>query len=180
MSESTPRRYGLLSAGAVILTLAAGCQAPPMRAVDSADVAVLSVLLPNAIKIVEPFTVLGSAEGDQKQDWIELWLQAQNVLDSPGLMIAGSLRVELNEHLPARGNAKGPRLEHWNVDLVTIQDQRDYWNTVTQMYEFRLGFDPKRVPHADKYVVTVIYQPPIGDRLTDEITLTRNQAQAPQ
>lgn len=179
MFDATPRRYGLLTVVALILTLTVGCQAPAPRVIDSTDVAVLSVLLPSAINIVEPFTIIGSAGGEKKQEWIELWLQAQNVLNSPGLMIAGKLRVELNEYLPARGDAKGPRLEHWNIDLATIQDQRDYWNTVTQMYEFRLGFDPQRVPHADKYVVTVIYQPPIGDRLTDEITLARNQAQTP-
>ena len=47
------------------------------------------------------------------------------------------------------------------------------------MYEFRLGYDRRRVPQGDKYVLSVIYQPPIGDRLTDEIILTRDRAAAP-
>ena len=80
----------------------------------------------------------------------------------------------------SRGNAKGPRLEHWNIELATVEDQRQYWNAVTQMYEFRLGYDRDRIPEADKYVLTVIYQPPIGPRLTDEISLTRNQSETPR
>ncbi len=189
MSEPTPKccrpreaprlQRRSLPIGIVILTVLAGCQAPPRPSMDPADASVLAVLLPSAIKIVEPFTIMDSAEGKEKRDWVELWLQAQNVLGSPGLMIAGKLRVELSEHLPARGNAKGPRLEHWNIDLATIADQRKYWNAVTQMYEFRLGYDRDRIPRADKYVLTVIYQPPIGARLTDEITLTRNQSETP-
>lgn len=154
----------------------AGCQTPPMPSFDPADARVLTVLLPSAISIVEPFTIM---DGKGKQDWVELWLQAQNVLNSPGLMIVGTLRVELSEYLPARGNPKGRRVEHWNIDLVTVEDQRRYWNTVTQMYELRLGYDRDRIPKADKYVLTVIYQPPLGDRLTDEITLTRDQSESP-
>lgn len=190
MSEQAPRRCRparrptlqrrCVPVGIVILTVVAGCQAPPRPSIDATHASVLAVLLPSAIKIVEPFTIMDSAEGKAKRDWVELWLQAQNVLGSPGLMIAGKLRVELSEHLPARGNAKGPRLEHWNIDLATIADQRKYWNAVTQMYEFRLGYDRDRIPKADKYVLTVIYQPPIGARLADEITLTRNQSETPR
>lgn len=164
----------------MILTTVAGCRTPPGSSLDPTDARVLAVLLPSAIKIVEPFTIMDSTEGKTKQNWVELWLQAQNVLNSPGLMIAGKLRVELNTHLPARGNAKGPRLEHWNIALATIEDQRKYWNAVTQMYEFRLGYDRDSIPEADKYVLTVIYQPPIGPRLTDEITLIHNQSKTPR
>ena len=124
MAEGSGCPHWVLPAGIVILITAVGCQAPLRRSIDPTDVAVLAVLLPSAIKIVEPFTVMDNTAGKNPQDWIELWLQAQNVLKSPGLMIAGKLRVELNEYLPSRGNAKGPRLEHWNIDLATIADQR--------------------------------------------------------
>lgn len=173
-------RRRFLSVGILILTVVTACAAPAGRSTPNADPDMLTLLLPSRIEIIEPFTRVGSADVDAKPEWIELWLQAENVLDSPGLMIAGKLRVELYEYIPASGYSKGRRFEHWNINLATVKDQRKFWNAVTQMYEFRLGINPDRIPKAHKYVLAVTYYPPVGDRLMDEMVISRNLAEIPR
>lgn len=136
----------------------------------------LALLMPSRIEIVEPFTRITSFKGDPTPDGIELLFQAFNALDSPGLMIAGTIRVGLYEHVAASGDAKGRRLERWTIGLDTAEQQRAYWNAMTQMYEFRLGIKSVKIPAADKYVLAVTYSSPFGERLTDECLIRRQPA----
>ncbi len=131
----------------------------------------MDLLMPSSVNIVEPFTRATSFDGDERADGIELLLQASNALESPGLMIAGGLRVELYEFLPASGEHKGRQLDQWTIELAGKEDQRRYWNQVTQMYEFHLGVDVQKVPVAEQYVLAVTYSSPMGQRLTDECVL---------
>ncbi len=139
----------------------------------------LALLMPSRIEIVEPFTRAKSFDDDATPDGIELLLQAVNFLGNPGLMIAGRVRVELYEYLPASGDQQGRRLENWDIKLTTAENQRTYWNGLTQMYEFRLGIDPTRIPPADKYVLTVSYNSPLGARLRDEYVINYRPATGP-
>jgi len=143
-----------------------GCATPPRAQSDRSADASFSLLMPQRIRIVQPFT---RVQGDNdRPDVIELLLQTVNALDNPGLMIVGRLRVELYEYMPASADSKGRQLEQWNVDLSTEDDQRAYWNALTQMYEFRLAVDRSRIPLEDKYVLAVTYDSPVGDRLSDQ------------
>lgn len=128
----------------------------------------LELLMPTKVSIVRPFTRVTTFADGGAADGIELLLQASNALDNPGLMIVGDVRVELHEFVPGSGEPKGRHLEQWNVDLSSEKQQRTFWNSLTQMYEFRLGVDPERIPTADKYVLTVTYNSPLGEHLTDE------------
>lgn len=128
--------------------------------------------MPSRVEIVEPFTRVKSFDDDATPDGIELLLQAVNSLDNPGLMIAGQVRVELFEHVAGSADQKGRRLEHWDVNLATAAHQKRYWNQLTQMYEFRLGVDPSVMPPADKFVLLVTYNSPLGEHLTDECVLS--------
>jgi hypothetical protein len=132
----------------------------------------LALLMPQRVEIVEPFTGVKSFDDDAVPDGIELLLQAVNSLENPGLMIVGTVRVELYEHVPASAEHKGRRLEHWNINLTTADEQRVYWNGLAQMYEFPLGIDTTKIPPADKYVLAVTYTSPLGGRLTDECIVT--------
>ncbi len=174
-----PRRF--LPAGVVIVAILTGCKAPDRtasrHAADSQDM--LAMLMPSRIQIVEPFTRVVSADQDDIPDHIELWVQGVNSLGSTGLMIAGMLRVELFEHIPASGLRQGRRFEHWNIELTSKKEQRNYWNAITQMYEFRLGINSATIPRANKYVLTVTYPAPSGERLTDEMIIRRNTTAAP-
>lgn len=102
---------------------------------------------------------------------IELLIQAVNALDNPGLMITGNIRVELYEYVAASGNAKGRRLEFWNIELDTEKQQHAHWNAMTQMYEFHLGVSASQIPPADLYVLSITYNSPMNERLTDECLL---------
>ncbi len=155
------------SVSALLICLTS-CAAPPRALDDPAQREMLALLLPSRIEIVEPFTRVKSFDDDSTPDGIELLLQSVNSLDNPGLMIAGHVRVELFEYLPASGNPKGQRLEHWNIELTTARQQRTYWNASTRMYEFRLGIAPEKIPPADKYVLVVTYNSPLGEHLSDE------------
>ncbi len=138
---------------------------------DTAQRRMLAMLMPSRIEIVEPFTGVKSFDDDNTPDGIELLLQAVNSLDNPGLMIVGNVNVELYEHVPASADNRGALLEHWDIELSTAKHQRTYWNQLTQMYEFKLGVDPARIPNKGKYVLVVTYNSPLGDHLSDQCVL---------
>lgn len=131
----------------------------------------LSLLMPSRIKIVKPFTRVKSFDDDAVPDGIELLLEAVNALDNPGLMIVGDVRVELYEYVPASSDHKGQQYDSWRISLTAADDQRMHWNQLTQMYEFRLQINPRAVPRANKYVLLVTYNSPLGEHLTDEFVL---------
>ena len=154
------------------MTCLVGCAPKPQPISDASQRNALALLMASRIEIVEPFTRVKSFDEDATPDGIELLLQAVNALDNPGLMIAGNVRAELFEYVPASADHKGRRLEHWNIELATEQQQRTHWYAMTQMYEFRLAIDPEHIPPAEKYVLAVTYGSPIGERLTDECTVS--------
>ena len=158
----------------VLLSLT-GCAATHYTPDDEARTRMLSLLMPSRIEIVAPFTRVKSFDDDNTPDGIELLLQAVNSLDDPG-MIVGSVRVELFEHVPASGDAKGRRLEFWDVELDSIKQQLTYWNKATQMYEFLLQVEPEVIPTASRFVLHVTYNSPLGERLTTEHTFDYSSA----
>ncbi len=149
----------------------AGCASPPRTVADPTRQDWLRMLLPSRIEIVEPFTTVKSFDDDATPDGIELRLRAVNFLDHDGLMIVGEVRVELYEYIAASADHKGRQLDRWQMQLGTEQDQRTFWNSSIQMYEFHLEIDPARVPVADKYVMLVTYTSPLAEYLTDEFTI---------
>lgn len=169
----------LIHVGLVILVALGGCASTPKNVDEAAKRRMLSLLMPNRIEIVEPFTRVRSFDDDASPDGIELLLQAVNSLDNPGLMVVGEFLVELYEHVPASGDQKGARVERWNVPLETAEQQRMYWNQITQMYEFRLAVDPSALPADEKYVLLVTYNSPLDDHLTDECIITRHSSALP-
>lgn len=156
-------------AGLIVLQalLLCACRAPTHPVDETSQRQMIALLMPRRIEIVKPFTRLKSFDDDPVPDGIELLVRAINALDSPGIMV-GHVRVELYEYAPASAEPKGHRLEHWDIDLTSPEDQRRYWNALTQMYEFRLGVDAKAIPRADRYVLLVTYDSPLGERLTDQ------------
>lgn len=146
----------------------AGCAKSPGITDARSQEQMLTLLMPNRIEIVEPFTRIRSFDDNATPDGIELLLQAVNSLDNPGLMIVGDVRVEFFEYVPASGDRKGRRIDYWDVKLRTEEHQRTHWNQITQMYEFRLRADPAVIPGGEKYVLAVTYNSPLGQHLTAE------------
>jgi hypothetical protein len=157
-----------------------GCASTPSTTGDASQREMLALLMPSKIEIVQPFTRVKSFDDDSTPDGIEVLLQAVNSLGNRGLMIAGHVRVELYEHVAASGDQKGRRLEHWDVPLTTRENQLQHWNAITQMYEFLLRVDPAKIPTADKYVLAVVYNSPLDERLTYECVITHRPASRPR
>ncbi|MHC4696206.1 MAG: hypothetical protein ACYTFA_05645 [Planctomycetota bacterium] len=152
---------------ASLLLALVGCASTPSSTEDAARERMLALLMPGKIEIVAPFTRVKSFDDDTTPDGIELLLQAVNSLDDPGIIV-GSVHVDLLEYVPASSDPKGQRLEYWDVDLSTKQQQRRYWNQATQMYEFRLEVDPSLIPAQERFVLQVRYTSPLDEHLTDE------------
>lgn len=150
-----------------------GCALLPRSDFTLTDRDAFSLALPNRIDIVEPFTRIKSLSGGGVPDGIDLVVQAIGALDNPGLVLVGTLRVELFEFVASSADRKGSRLEQWQVELRTDHQQRIYWNHLTQMYEFHLGANLANLPQADSYVLLVTYTSPLGKRLSDELVITR-------
>jgi len=147
------------------------CATTPPRDVNTlAGQESLSLLLPKKIEIVEPFTRASRFDGDAGNG-IELLLRAVNSLGNPGLMIVGNVRIELYQYVPASADQKGTRIDGWDIELLTECDQRDYWNRLTQMYEFHLQVNAASLPKSGRFVLQVTYLSPLGTHLTDEMVL---------
>ncbi|MEK6676362.1 MAG: hypothetical protein AABZ47_11995 [Planctomycetota bacterium] len=166
--KSPARSTALLAMPVLLIGCMFGCAQKQHVVSDPAQRQMLSLLMPQRIQIVEPFTRVRSFDDDDSLDGIELLVQAVNALDDPGLMVVGNIRVELYEYLPASGEPRGRLLEHWDVDLSTAKDQKVFWNKMTQMYEFRMAVDPTLIPPAEQYVLGVTYTSPLGEHLTDD------------
>lgn len=139
------------------------------RTVDFDDATVrkmISLLMPERI-IVEPFSGLKSFDGDDQPDGLEVVLRTEDAFGDP-VKLAGSLRVGLYTFRPASGETKGRQIEQWEVPLVTQRDQETYWNQFTQRYEMPLELDVGSVAQADKYVIEVVYNTPLGEHMTTE------------
>lgn len=133
----------------------------------------LALSLPSRIEIVDPFTRIKNLSGGDDPDGVEVLVQAVGAMDNAGLLLVGSVRVELFEYMPGSADQTGRRLEQWGIDLATDRQQRTYWNRLTQMYEFRLGADLRNIPKSEAYVLRVTFMSPLGQRLDDEIVLSR-------
>jgi hypothetical protein len=158
-----------------ILALA-GCKSTPDTTSETARQDMLALLMPSRLEIVKPFTRLRSFDDDDVADGVEVLLRAVNALDNPGLMIVGTVRVELFEYVPASAEPKGRRLEQWIVDLTTVEQQRAHWNQLTQMYELKLGVNLDVIPKAGRFVLAVTYTSPLGEHLTDQFVLEADRS----
>ncbi len=156
-----------------------GCKSHTIAPLEPGQRQALAMLMPSRIEIVKPFTRVRSFDGDREPDGIELLMQAVNPLDNPGLMIVGDITVELYEFIPASADQKGQRIDMWEIELRSKEDQKRYWNEITQMYEFRLGVDSKLVPAAKRYVLAVTYHSPLGQHLMDEFQIDYRIASGP-
>ncbi len=132
--------------------------------------------MPQRIEIVEAFTALHSFDDDSVPDGIELLIQPIDSYGDP-VKVAGTLRAELYTYRQASGNREGDRLcEPWEINLLTEEQQKQYWNPVTGMYDIPLQLP--RAARADRgwlatgsVLVVVTYSTPLSTHMTDECVL---------
>lgn len=120
---------------------------------------------PKKIKIL-PFTRPRSFDDDLLPDGIEVSLRA---LDGAGDSVKafGTFIIELYEHRNAAANNRGEPLLNWELKLLTLDDQKLYWERVTTTYQFQLTWEEQPIAPQQKYVLDVSFQAPGAERLFD-------------
>lgn len=157
----------ILVIGTVGLPNLAGCNR--RQIVESTDgpspEELLSFYSPKRIKIL-PHTKVRSFDGDLFPDGIEVSLQA---LDGTGDSIKafGVFQFELHAYRPAAGNRRGERIYYWKQPVQNEADQREFWEHVTNTYQFRLGWEGRPLAPGQHYILDATYRAPDGRRLVD-------------
>jgi len=155
-----------------MLCVTVGCRYAPDVPNDQASRQALSLLMPRRIEIVEAFTAWASFDGKPGIDGIVVNVQPINTMNDP-IQASGRMAVELYAFRPASGDAKGNRLERWELLLGTSEDQLRWWNRATQMYEFALEISPQaeKASPGQKFVLLVTHESPLGEHQSAELVL---------
>lgn len=91
---------------------------------------------------------------------------------------AGRVRFELYANRHSKASGRGERLYVWEVALLTLAQQRKFFDPITRGYLFPLKLDDPGI--ADRAtLLRVVFTPSGGHRLETEGMLKRDQIQAP-
>jgi|CXWL01.1.fsa_nt_gi hypothetical protein len=122
---------------------------------------------PRSIKIL-PFTKPRSFDDDAIPDGVGVSLQALDGAQDP-VKAYGTFLFELYEFRPTLGNHRGNRIQDWQQNVFSLEDQKQFWSRVTSTYEFQLSWEGQPIPSQKKYILVASYQAPGGKRLFDEL-----------
>lgn len=150
-----------------------GCLSPAAVDGDPALQQSISLLIPAAVNIVEPFTTWADLGETRGIDGIAVYVQPVN-RSGDAIQAAGRMYVELYAFQPGSADPKGARLELWEIPILTAADQEARWNRATQMYELRVGLSEATLGSlsaGQKLVLSLTYNSPLGEHLTDEYIL---------
>jgi len=87
----------------------------------------------------------------------------------------GDFRFELYDFRSNAADPKGERLAVWEVTTFDARSNRDHWNEVHRMYEFRLGFD-QAVPVGNKLVLVAVFSSPFtAERLFAQLVFVAGE-----
>jgi hypothetical protein len=130
------------------------------------DAAVGQLMLPAKIQIQRYWTRPISLSGKPGPDAMEVIVAA---FDSCGdnTKMAGTLHIELFTRRAASSDKLGQRLAFWAVELNSIEQMTEHWDSLARFYRFPLKL-PAPPLRPGRYVLTATLQPPCGDRLMDE------------
>jgi hypothetical protein len=175
--------FGGAALGLTLIGLALTTGCVKRAGIDDADArGMVELLMPQRVELVEAFTQFKSFDRDEVPDGIEVLVHALDAFGDP-VKIAGTIRFELYDFVPASGERAGRRLcAPWEVTLVTREDQQRYWNLVTGMYEIPLKFPPN-LPVKQlgtpgrKFLLEATYTTPLGTHMTDECVLAAPRLQ---
>lgn len=164
------RGASIAAAVLVAVTALGGCM--PTSTVQEADDStewptqdeLLSFYSPKGIRIL-PHTKVRSFDGDLFPDGIEVSLET---LDGSGdsMKSFGVFQFELYEFRSAAGNRRGERLHYWRQPILSEADQREFWEHVTNTYQFHLSWEGRPLQPGRRYVLEAIYRASDRRRLT--------------
>jgi hypothetical protein len=132
----------------------------------------IALLLPKRIE-VQPFTRIASFNEDEVPDGISVYVRAVDQFGDP-VKVAGTFLFELYSYRQASAERKGKRLEFWQTQILSEEDQLRYWDHTSQMYEFRLEVQQLQTDEGEpilarrKAVLLVTFNTPDGQHLTSQ------------
>lgn len=149
-----PRLHGRRLSTRVILLPLIACGCTQLTNDTSGDRArrAASLLLPDEITLVRPFTGFVNFDDEPGVDGIELCIQPLNTFDEP-IRLVGMLRVELLSYVGTSGDPRGEQIAQWEIPLSSKADQNTHWNRATRMYELHLDLDQTSLKSESKYVL---------------------------
>ena len=151
-----------------LIIFACGCQQP--KVIEGGEGPTVDELVkfysPTAIKIL-PFTKPRSFDDDAIPDGVAVSLRP---LDSAGdpVKAYGTFIFELYAFKPAVSSHRGELLQNWTQPVVTLADQKRFWERVTSTYEFQLSWEGKPIPPDSRYILAASFQARGSQRLFDE------------
>ena len=108
---------------------------------------------------------------EEDQFSLEARIELSDEMGDP-IKVAGDFRFELLSAAESVPNVLRRRLYTWEVDLLTLEDQQQHFQTVTRSYVFRLGIENLNVAQ-HQTMLLVLFTPTSGQRLE---TLARVKA----
>ena len=86
----------------------------------------------------------------------------------------GDFRFELYEFRANSTDPRGDRLAVWDVSASDPRVNRDHWNEVHRVYEFRLGLD-QPLPIGTRLVLVAVFSSPFTERLFAQHVFTAGE-----
>jgi len=121
---------------------------------------------PQTIKIL-PFTKAKSFDDDAFPDGIEVSMRALDGAGDP-VKSYGTFLFELYAYKPASTDHKGELIQSWRQPVLSLSDQKLYWERVTTSYQFQLSWEGVPLSPQKKYILAASFQASGGPRLFDE------------
>ena len=151
-----------------LITLSSGCsqiKGPEYSQEDTKNLQ--KCIIAQKLQIVAPFTKPKSFDEDVIPDGIDLFLKASDQQDDP-VKIAGNIVIQLYAFRNASADPKGQLIETWNYNLTSVNDQVQYWNRNTRMYEIPLSLDIAKLSQARKFVMLARYINPWNEHIENQ------------
>lgn len=169
MSSLPLRRLnGLCLMVAASLSIGSQCHRGGIQEGDDAPTAeeLVSYYSPRTIKVL-PFTKPRSFDEDIIPDGIGVSLRPLDAAGDP-VKAYGEFLFELYAYRPAISHHRGDRLQIWTQPVLNADAQKQFWDGMTNAYEFQLSWEGKPLSPDNKYILVASFQAPGSERLEDE------------
>ena len=121
---------------------------------------------PKDIEVL-PFTKPRSFDDDAIPDGLGVSLR---MLDAAGDSVKayGTFMFELYAYKQASAQHRGELVQTWTQPVVSPDDQKQFWERVTNMYEFQLSWEGQPFRPDNRYILAASFQASGAKRLFDE------------
>ena len=161
-------RVRLCHLAVIVLALSAGC----VRTQPHPHPQAVAALLPAEVRL-HPFSGTRQFEEAEGVNGIEARVEAIDHFGDATKAL-GRFRFEAHHYRPHQPDRKGALIAPWVIDLTDPQTNLRHWDSLSRTYRFHLQWT-RPVPPGERFVLRVVFSPPEGARLFDELVLVSGQ-----